>query len=163
MFLKFIFFGFIFFYTKVCSCIVDDDFNLEIITLCKKKCKLDDNKLLLVFNNLQAFGFTRDDLILLNYDDFVVFFIEYVFLRTYGSICIDAVLEDIDFVEKNKKSFIVKICNHFEEKQDSFLDSLLIEKVKLYLECKKSNQAVDSIVKTSLIFIVNFYNKYLDS
>lgn len=132
----------------------------DIINFYKKKCNLNDEKLLLAFNDLKAKGISENDLFLIDWNDFLIIFLEFLsfYINKYMYLSIiDQLKDKVDDISKKQVDLIL---GEYDKKEDYVFEQQFINKIKLYIDCKKNNKDYFFIVDSSYYFI-NLYSHIL--
>lgn len=134
----------------------------QIINFYKLKISLlDDQKLLLMFNSLKYYDFSDSDCALIDYNDFIIIYLEYCVLYTYYYSYINIIDKIIPFVAIENKNNIDKVLINYSKKIDNFYENIYIDKIKLYIEYKKNNKNYDGIIDSAYIFLLAFAHNFL--
>jgi hypothetical protein len=129
---------------------------VNIIDYYKKISKLSDEKILLVFNQLQHTGILEADKPLIEYTHFVIFFLEYSVLYAHTMMYEDIIEIVTNEIKLESRKNLNKKLIHLEDKSDIFFEAIFINKIKMYLDYKKNNKDYMGIVHSSYLFIFSF-------
>jgi hypothetical protein len=134
---------------------------ISIINFYKNKSNsLNDEKLFLAFNDLKNKGISEYELSLIDWNDFVIIFLEYCLLyaNKYRYInIIDSVKEKIN---QEDKIDLNKIFSELDAQDDSFFEFFYIQKIKLYINYKKNNKDCSGIIDSTYSFIFSYAREF---
>ncbi len=125
----------------------------DIIFFYEKYCKLNYENILLAFYDLKNKGIAEEDLFLIDWNDFLIIFLEYssFYMNKYMYLSIiDKLKNKVDDATKNMVDLILE---KYENQEDYIFEGQFINKIKLYIDCKKNNKDYFFIVDSSYYFI----------
>ncbi len=126
-----------------------------IIDFYKERNFIDDDKIVLVFNDLKNIGIKNEDLLFIDYNDFCILFLEYTILYSIYYLKLEFLENKVKELKKIVKKNEELIKNN-EIKVDKFFSSFIINKIEMYIKLKKENISIDQLIDLSALFILEF-------
>lgn len=118
-----------------------------------------NQSLSVIFASLKSYGILDEDLILIDKNDFIIIYLEYVILYSYY-YKFEKIINDsgMQSTVEDKEQLI-----DLTKKIDNFYEAIYIEKIKKYIHYKKNNKNCDGLVDSCVILISAFLDAFLEN